>query len=83
MKYEIGQTLLVPAKVVAVGDIDKSEDQHLTIQFPNGAQITNYPSQDVSEILAQESQEQKEILEPEKKEEPPLGDPAETNPTEV
>lgn len=67
MKYEIGQTLLVPAKVVAVGDIDKSEDQHLTIQFPNGAQITNYPSKDVSEVLAQEGQEQKEALTEEEK----------------
>lgn len=57
MKYEIGQTLLVPAKVVAVGDIDKSEDQHLTIQFPNGAQITNYPSKDVSEVLEPEEEE--------------------------
>lgn len=58
MKYEIGQTLLVPAKVVAVGNIDKSEDQHLTIQFPNGAQITNYPSKDVSEVLEPEKEEE-------------------------
>lgn len=67
MKYEANQVILIPARVIAVGNVDGSDQQFLDIKFANGAQMTGFDSKHTYESEPLDSDEVPLELQDEKK----------------